>query len=140
MVSLFLILFWAGFIFFGLQFAKNGDNKDVSVYNYDDDVDVDGNDGKRDGFYCIMTSIFGSWSIIFSIWFLVLINQLGTGATIDRKIEIYERENAVIEESISDTLDQEQIESYVANNQKIRKLKEVQIDLEKVKWKLYFGR
>lgn len=40
----------------------------------------------------------------------------------------------------SDTLVQKQIEVYVANNDKIKKLKEKKIDLSKSKWKLYFGR
>lgn len=40
----------------------------------------------------------------------------------------------------SDTLVQQQIEVYVANNQKIKELKEEKIDLSKAKWKLYFGR
>lgn len=40
----------------------------------------------------------------------------------------------------SDTLVQKQIEVYVANNDKIKQLKEEKIDLSKSKWKLYFGR
>lgn len=40
----------------------------------------------------------------------------------------------------SDTLVQKQIEVYVANNYKIKQLKEEKIDLSKSKWKLYFGR
>lgn len=40
----------------------------------------------------------------------------------------------------SDTLVQKQIEVYVANNDKIKELKEEKIDLSKSKWKLYFGR
>ncbi len=40
----------------------------------------------------------------------------------------------------SDTLVQKQIEVYVANNNKIKQLKEEKIDLSKSKWQLYFGR
>ena len=40
----------------------------------------------------------------------------------------------------SDTLVQQQIEVYVANNQKIKELKEEKIDLSKAKFKLYFGK
>lgn len=40
----------------------------------------------------------------------------------------------------SDTLVQKQIEVYVANNDKIKELKEEKIDLSKLKWKLYFGK
>lgn len=40
----------------------------------------------------------------------------------------------------SDTLVQEQINIYVANNDKIKQLKEEKINLSKVKWMLYFGR
>ena len=40
----------------------------------------------------------------------------------------------------SDSLVQKQIEVYLANNAKIKELKEDEIDLSKAKWKLYFGR
>lgn len=40
----------------------------------------------------------------------------------------------------SDTLVSQQIEIYVANNQRIKSLKEEKIDLSKAKFKLYFGR
>ncbi len=40
----------------------------------------------------------------------------------------------------ADTLVQKQIEVYLSNNDKLRKLKEEKIDLSKKKWKLYFGR
>lgn len=40
----------------------------------------------------------------------------------------------------SDTLVQQQLEIYVANNAKIQRLKEEKIDLAKIKWILYFGR
>ncbi len=40
----------------------------------------------------------------------------------------------------SDTLVQQQIEIYVANNAKIKSLKEEKINLAKIKWILYFGK
>lgn len=40
----------------------------------------------------------------------------------------------------SDTLVQEQMSVYVANNEKIKELKEQRIDLSKAKFMLYFGR
>lgn len=40
----------------------------------------------------------------------------------------------------SDTLVQKQIEVYVANNAKIKELRETKIELSKSKWMLYFGR
>lgn len=40
----------------------------------------------------------------------------------------------------SDTLVQQQLEIYVANNSKIKSLKEERIDIAKLKWLLYFGK
>lgn len=40
----------------------------------------------------------------------------------------------------SDTLVQQQLEIYVANNAKIRSLREEKIDIAKLKWLLYFGK
>lgn len=40
----------------------------------------------------------------------------------------------------SDTLVQQQLEIYVENNAKIKKLKEEKIDIAKIKWILYFGK
>lgn len=40
----------------------------------------------------------------------------------------------------SDTLVQQQLEIYVANNAKIKQLREEKIDIAKTKWILYFGR
>lgn len=40
----------------------------------------------------------------------------------------------------SDNLVQQQLEIYVANNAKIKKLKEEKIDITKIKWILYFGK
>lgn len=160
MVSLFFILFLGVLIFSIVRFVKA-----LEKYDYDEGPAA---------FYLTMSIIFGILTVIFFIWTFSLINTVGTGATIDRKITMYEEENAAIEESIdvtvksymdfeastyiklkdkdainlvslfpelkSDTLVQQQIEVYVANNHKIKELKEAQIDLSKAKWKLYFGR
>lgn len=40
----------------------------------------------------------------------------------------------------SDTLVQQQLEIYVANNEKIKSLREERIDIAKLKWLLYFGK
>ena len=40
----------------------------------------------------------------------------------------------------SDTLVQQQLEIYVANNAKIKNLREEKIDIAKLKWLLYFGK
>lgn len=40
----------------------------------------------------------------------------------------------------SDTLVQQQLEIYVANNTKIKRLREERIDIAKLKWLLYFGK
>lgn len=160
MVSLFFIIFLAVTIFFVVKLIKecksdNGDEDVASVY-------------------LVIAVIASVVSIIFLIWVFVLIDEVGTGYTIDDKIAMYEEENASIEESInvtvrnymdfeahtygelkdknainlvslfpelkSDTLVQKQIEVYVANNDKIKQLKEEKITLSKSKWKLYFGR
>lgn len=47
---------------------------------------------------------------------------------------------ALFPELKSDSMVQQQIEIYVANNQKIKELKESKIDLSKARWKLYFGK
>ena len=40
----------------------------------------------------------------------------------------------------SDTLVQQQLEIYVDNNAKVKRLKEKKIDIAKIKWILYFGK
>ena len=160
MVSLFFILFLAILVFSIVQFIKY-----LKEYDYDE--------GPA-GFYLVMIIVFGILTAIFFIWTFSLINTVVTGSTIERKIAMYEEENASIEESIdvtvrnymdfeastygelkdkdainlvslfpelkSDSLVQKQIEVYLANNAKIKELKEDEIDLSKAKWKLYFGR
>ena len=160
MVSLFFILFLTILVFSIVQFIKY--LKEYVWY-----------EGPA-GFYLAMIIVFGILTAIFFIWTFSLINTVGTGSTIERKIAMYEEENASIEESIdvtvrnymdfeastygelkdkdainlvslfpelkSDSLVQKQIEVYLANNAKIKELKEDEIDLSKAKWKLYFGR
>ena len=91
MVSLVFILFLAILVFFIVKFVKKSEDK----YAY------------RDGtarFYFAMVVIFGISTAIFFIWTFVLINTVGTGSTIERKIAMYEEENASIEESIDVTV------------------------------------
>ena len=87
MVSLFFVLFLAILVFSIVQFKKNrkGDN------------------GLAE-FYLIMIIVFGFLTAIFFIWTFSLINTVGTGSTIERKIVMYEEENASIEESIDVTV------------------------------------
>ena len=101
--------------------------------------------------------------------------KIATASTIDDKIEMYQEENAAIEQDIdrivgeylkheqdtfedlkteessitlvtlfpelkSDTLVQQQLEIYVANNAKIKRLREEKIDITKLRWLLYFGK
>lgn len=47
---------------------------------------------------------------------------------------------ALFPELKSDTLVQQQMDIYISNNKQIRELKEQQIDLQKARWNLYFGR
>lgn len=46
---------------------------------------------------------------------------------------------SVFPELKSDSVVQQQIELYVANNDRIKELKEEKIDIKKLKWELYFG-
>ena len=160
MVSLFFIILLALTVFFVVRCIK-------------EEKSENGNENVSCGYF-IVAIIAGIVSIIFLSWVFRLINEVGTGYTIDNKIAMYEEENASIEESIdvtvksymdfeastygelkdkdamnlvslfpelkSDTLVQKQIEVYVANNDKIKELKEEKIDLSKSKWKLYFGK
>lgn len=159
MISLFFILFLSVTVFLIVKTAKSMNDS----YAYDE----------LNEFCYFLTAIFGCATIFFFIWCVKLIITVGTGHTLDKKINMYKAENAIIEESIdatvknymsfeattyaefkdedainlislfpelkSDTLVQQQIEVYVSNNQKIKELKEHQIDLSKAKFKLYFG-
>lgn len=63
----------------------------------------------------------------------------------DTFAELKEEKNAItlvtlFPELKSDSLVKQQIEIYVKNNTKIKKLKEEKIDISLAKWKLYFGK
>lgn len=113
-------------------------------------------------------------SVVALIGIIINIGILINGRTFDDKIEMYEQENAAIEQSVdvfvkdyyrheSDTyssltpenavlfasaypelqsneLATKQLEIYVENNNKIKELKEDQINLSKNRFWLYFGR
>lgn len=126
-------------------------------------------------FFTAMSWIFGIVAIGLVIAVCCLSTKVATESTIDSKIEMYQEENANIEQDIdkivkeylehehdtfadlkteessitlvtlfpelkSDTLVQQQLEIYVANNAKIKQLREEKIDIAKIKWILYFGR
>lgn len=136
------------------------------------------------GIICGVISDWEEWSaaitgagvaalIVCIIVTCVLSNGLVKGKLIDDKIQMYEEENAQIEEQLSemieqyqeyesgifkevapessttlinlypelkaDALVQKQIEVHIANNKKIKELKESQIDITVKKWWLYFG-
>jgi len=160
MVSLLFILFLGGLIFSSVRYLKA--------------VEKHPRGGMPVEFYKNMLITFGILTAVFGMWIFLLINAVGTSATIDQKIKMYEEENSRIEKSVdvivkgymefeastytglkdkdaislvslfpelkSDSLVQQQIEIYVANNQKIKGLKENKIDLSAAKWKLYFGK
>ena len=121
----------------------------------------------------LVVCVIGAFVLMFFIFDISI--EVATESIIDRKIEMYQEENAKIEEDIdkivkeylkhehdtfadlkaeessialvnlfpelkSDTLVQQQLEIYVANNEKIRGLKEEKIDLTRKKWLLYFGK
>lgn len=91
MVSLFFILFLAVFVFFTVKLVKELEKG----YNRVEDVVI---------FNIVMMVIFGIITVIFFIWTFVLINTVGTGSTIERKIAMYQEENSAIEESIDITV------------------------------------
>lgn len=126
-------------------------------------------------FFTAMSWIFGFVVLGLVIAICCLSTKVATESTIDSKIEMYQEENAKIEQDIdiivkeylkhehdtfadlkteeslitlvtlfpelkSDTLVQQQLEIYVANNAKIRSLKEEKINIVKIKWILYFGK
>ena len=104
---------------------------------------------------------------------LILSSRVVQSRYIDDKVDMYEQENAVIEEQIADavndyigyeqgifedispdevmtvvllypdlkanTVVEKQMEVYIANNQKIKELKEQYIHYQLYKWWLYFG-
>lgn len=86
MVSLLFVLFLAILVFSIVQFLKK-----LNEYNCDE--------GPA-GFYCVMIIIFGCLTAVFFSWTFSLINTVATASTIERKITMYQEENASIEESI----------------------------------------
>lgn len=126
-------------------------------------------------FFTAMSWLFGFVVLGLIISICRLSITVATESTIDSKIEMYQEENANIEQDIdkivkeylkhehdtfadlkteessitlvtlfpelkSDTLVQQQLEIYVANNAKLKRLKEEKIDITKTKWILYFGK
>lgn len=126
-------------------------------------------------FFTVMSWVFGFVSLGLVIAICYQSTKVATEGTIDDKIEMYQEENANIEQDIdkiveeylehehdtfadlkteessitlitlfpelkSDTLVQQQLEIYVANNAEIKRLKEEKINIAKRKWILYFGR
>lgn len=126
-------------------------------------------------FFTTMSGILGFVALILVIEIFFILPTVATEFTIDSKIEMYQEENANIEQDIdkivkeyleyehetfadlkieessitlvalfpelkSDTLVQQQLEIYVDNNNKIKRLKEEKIDIAKKKWILYFGK
>ena len=115
----------------------------------------------------------GCCSICLFIVCCILLTCVLLDWNVDKKIEMYQEENAIIEQQIndlvtnymeyeqntfkdfksessitlvslchelkSDELVQAQIDTYIENNNKIKKLKEAAIDLSVLKWWLYFG-
>ncbi len=51
-----------------------------------------------------LTTLFSAIAFVLLIWGLLLIYDVGTGYTIDYKIDMYQKENASIEESIDMTV------------------------------------
>ena len=130
------------------------------------------NKTKSDGafFILLLSGISLLASFIATITIGINVSQL---PALDTQIEMYQEENAQIEQQIanvvcqyqeyeteifttvapkdsislvalypelkSDTLVQKQIDMYVENNEKIRELKEEQINGNILKWWLYFG-
>lgn len=154
MVTLVAIILLCGATFFGIRAFKAGSCV---------------------GFVTAIVCVIGF--IISGVFILSDIYTVGTGYTIDQKIEMYEEENSAIEARVdsiveaykiyesetykkykiedthdamtlvslfpelrSDTLVQEEIELYIANNGKIKELKEEKIDISAARWRLYFGK
>ena len=121
----------------------------------------------------VLPVLFAIVAIVLFIAICFSAATLGTASRIDQKIEMYEKENSVIESRIdsavenyikyeastyteikdkdaitlvslfpelkADELVQQQLYVYVANNQKIKELRETKIDLSMDKFLLYFG-
>ncbi len=156
MVSLFFIIFLAVTIFFFRKSDREKDNKDVFEWYFSLAI-VNG----------IISFILLIWVFILINKIGtegVIINKIAMyeeeNVEIEESIDVIVKNYMDFEASTygelkdkdginlvslfpevkSDKLVQKQIEIYIANNDKIKQLKEKKIDLSKSKWKLYFGK
>ena len=169
MVSLFFILFVALTVFFcvmNVKKEKKSLKETKTFYYYDDEVHISLYKGLA-FFFGIVSVIFFIW--VFSLANTVgtghtidskIAMYEEENKSIENSIDItvksfmdYEASTyqeikdkdgidlvALFPKLKSDTLVQKQIEVYLANNDKLKELKEKKIDLSKAKWKLYFGK
>ena len=80
--------------------------------------------------------LFGVMDFILIIWIIIIYSN---GFAIKDKIEMYQEENKVIEGKSSELVTK-QMNVYIENNNKIKQLKEQNIDMKLGKWLLYFGK
>ena len=169
MVSLFFILFVALTVFFcvmNVKKEKKSLKETKTFYYYDDEVHISLYKGLA-FFFGIVSVIFFIW--VFSLANTVgtghtidskIAMYEEENKSIENSIDItvksymdYEASTyqeikdkdainlvALFPKLKSNTLVQKQIEVYLANNDKLKELKEKKIDLSKAKWKLYFGK
>lgn len=157
MITLFFVLSLVAMVFCGLKSTKEGKNT-----NYDDDEWMN-----LAAIFAICAFVFFIWIcvLICKLGTAYIIDQkiqmyqeenTAIEQSIDETVKNYmtyeattyaefKDEDAInlvslFPELKSDTLVQKQIEVYVANNAKIKELKEKKINLGKVRFKLYFGR
>lgn len=168
MVSLFFVMFVALTVFFSIMNVKEGKKKPKKSCSYYNDEEEDVSTYWWLAFISGIVSIFFFiWVFILAITVgtghtidskIAMYEE--ENESIEKSVDItvrsymdYEASTyqeikdedginlvALFPELKSDTLVQKQIEVYVANNDKIKELKEEKIDLSKAKWKLYFGR
>lgn len=165
MVSLFFVMFLALTVFFGIMNVKEKKKKQKNSYHDNEEKETT---YWWLSFFSGLGSIsFLMWGLMlvntvgtgYTIDSKIAMYE-EENESIERSIEItvkrymdYEastyqklkEEEAInlvplIPELKSDALVQKQITIYVANNDKIKELKEEKIDLSKAKWQLYFGR
>ena len=129
---------------------------------------IDGSTNKF-GFLAVVPGVLGAvFAIIFGIWTLWNIITVASGFGIQEKIEIYEEQNAQIEESIdaavkayceheqityvqmsdgavaypelaSSELVKTQMEVWTSNTHELKKMKSKLVDFNKARYFLYFG-
>lgn len=113
------------------------------------------------GLFFVLAWAFGVIAFAMVVTICCLAPKVATASIIDDKIAMYQEENAIIEQDIftdlkteessitlvtlfpelkSDILVQQQLEIYVENNAKVKRLREERIDITKLKWLLYFGK